>query len=646
MPKAVGLAFALCLAVALAATSWISWTALQLERTEAEAWEKAETEERVRLALWRMDSSLAPLLTQEVARSGMVYRAFYSADRAYGKTFQNIPKGEVLVPSPLLSFRPPHIRVHFQVDPDGTITSPQAPTGDMRDVAEARGHATNAEITAATEWLGKLRELVDRERLVAALPADVSGLGWTLAGDHDDTEEPSQQPVLGPQAAASRSSAGSLRKRLAAVQSNVYNSVYQADEQAWVGSRRGGPGQRVEDSQSARNSAELMQRVMNCDVGNFSGWLCPDVGGVPVLGTGMPSTTMQPLWIGGELLLARRVVLDGGDVVQGCWLDWTSLESTMLAAIEDLLPDAELQRVTDISGADGERQLAVLPVSLVPGSVPADSLEARSPVLFSLGVAWICVVLAACAIGLLLLGAMALSERRRGFVSAVTHEMRTPLTTFRLYTEMLSEGMVRDEGKRSAYLERMRTEADRLGHLVENVLAYAGLESGRTQRQVERTVAAEVVARVRDRLGDRAGQSEMELVVAVDDEAARSILELDLSAVEQILLNLVDNACKYAAGANDRRVHLDATRVAGSLRLTVRDHGPGISSAGARRLFRPFSKSVDEAARSAPGVGLGLALSRRFAREMGGDLHLDESVTDGAAFVLRLPVAAAAEGDA
>ncbi len=74
---------------------------------------------------------------------------------------------------------------------------------------------------------------------------------------------------------------------------------------------------------------------------------------------------------------------------------------------------------------------------------------------------------------------MDLSERRRIFVSAVTHELRTPLTTFRLYTDMLADGMVSGEEKRRSYLERLRGEAQRLSHLVENVLFYARLESGR-----------------------------------------------------------------------------------------------------------------------------------------------------------------------
>jgi K+-sensing histidine kinase KdpD len=72
--------------------------------------------------------------------------------------------------------------------------------------------------------------------------------------------------------------------------------------------------------------------------------------------------------------------------------------------------------------------------------------------------------------------------------------------------------------------------------------------------------------------------------------------------------------------------------------LRVRDHGRGISAAGAKRLFQPFSKSAHEAAHTAPGVGLGLALCRRLSRSMGGDLRLDGLVQNGACFVLLLPV--------
>jgi signal transduction histidine kinase len=115
------------------------------------------------------------------------------------------------------------------------------------------------------------------------------------------------------------------------------------------------------------------------------------------------------------------------------------------------------------------------------------------------------------------------------------------------------------------------------------------------------------------------------------------VVKTNVSAVEQILFNLVDNACKYAAVAEDKRIHLILREEDGNALLRVEDHGPGIAPEMRRRLFRSFSKSAKEAAHSAPGVGLGLALSRRLARDLGGELRYSEQSAQGACFILRLP---------
>ncbi|MDP6381487.1 MAG: HAMP domain-containing sensor histidine kinase, partial [Phycisphaerae bacterium] len=227
--------------------------------------------------------------------------------------------------------------------------------------------------------------------------------------------------------------------------------------------------------------------------------------------------------------------------------------------------------------------------------------------------------------------------RRGAFVSAVTHEMRTPLTTFRMYAEMLAEGMLTDEAKRRQYLGTLRREADRLGHLVENVLAYARLDGGRPGSRLTSVTAGELLDETRQRLAERAEEVAMDLVVEAAEDARMATVRVDRSAVEQILFNLVDNSCKYAASASDQRIHIEAHRSAGGVSLRVRDHGPGIADGDAKRLFRAFSKSARDAAHSAPGVGLGLALSRRLARSMGGELSLETGAGEGAAFVLTLP---------
>jgi len=280
------------------------------------------------------------------------------------------------------------------------------------------------------------------------------------------------------------------------------------------------------------------------------------------------------------------------------------------------------------------RRLAALPVRLVSGRVAAAPADGLTPTHLSLIVAWAGAVLAAVAVALLLHGALTLSERRGAFVSAVTHELRTPLTTFQMYTEMLADGMVTEEAKRRAYIETLRAEADRLSHLVENVLAYARLERGRPVGRVETVSLRDLLDRVAGRLTTRAERAGMTLCVETADGVA---VRTDAAAIGQVLFNLVDNACKYAAAEPDRRIHIEADADGPMVAIRVRDHGPGIARREARRLFRPFRKSAGDAARSAPGVGLGLALSRQLARRLGGDLRLDETVTDGACFVLTLP---------
>jgi signal transduction histidine kinase len=336
-------------------------------------------------------------------------------------------------------------------------------------------------------------------------------------------------------------------------------------------------------------------------------------------------------------VLARRASVSGRVYVQGCWLDWPRLRGELLASVRDLLPRAGLEPVAAGARPDEERRLATLPVRLVAGT-PLDLVESgTSPARLSLAGAWLAMLLAAAAVAALLRGVLELSERRRVFVSAVTHELRTPLTTFRLYTDMLAEDMVTPESRRREYIARLRSEAERLGHLVENVLFYARVETGRGGAAREMVDLRVLLDDVRPRLAERAVRANMEVAwETLPAEAA--LVQVDRSAVEQVLLNLVDNACKYAGASTPPRIHVALETADGRALLRVSDHGPGISRSDRRRLFQPFSKSDREAANSAPGIGLGLALSRRLARAQGGDLSLESAAAGGAVFVLSLPL--------
>jgi len=185
----------------------------------------------------------------------------------------------------------------------------------------------------------------------------------------------------------------------------------------------------------------------------------------------------------------------------------------------------------------------------------------------------------------------------------------------------------------------MRSEAGRLGRLVENVLSYAQIERGSAKQAKETLTTQALVDRILPHLEERVHQVGGELEVNLPEELRNTSYVIDVTGVEQILFNLVDNASKYALPHTDEKVILlDISQEHSWLVFRVSDKGPGISHSERKNLFLAFRRSAKDAAEAgAPGVGLGLALCRRIARQQGGDLAYCEG-SSGAAFALRMKV--------
>jgi signal transduction histidine kinase len=600
--------FALCVGVMLAAVGGVSATALRLERAEAEARRAAAVEEDVRLALWRMDSAVAPLVARESARPYFVYAPLYAPERAYTRMLSELGEGDVLVPSPLLTDPPERVLLHFQVGPDGAVTSPQVPTGTARAVA-ARRYTTVQEVATATKRLDELRPLLVREKLLAA------------------ASEPAAEPrgVVMP-AAAAEGKKIALNADPTAVRSAPAKSSLEYETRS------------RQMSQNFSSSSQGLSKL--------SPVVAPTAApaAVPVRATAPPASrrpalvaegAMTPVWLGDRLILLRRVRVGGAEYLQGCLLDWTAIRGWLEEEVSDLFPAARVVPAPGPAGDDPARLLAALPAQLVTGPRPAAPGD-RSPLRAILAATWAMVLLAGGAVLALLLGIQSLSDRRAAFVSSVTHELRTPLTTFRMYAEMLADGMLADEARRREYLETLRRESLRLGHLVENVLAYGRVERGRISRSPEPLQLGDLLERHGDRLRERARSAGMELRLDVPGDL--TVLG-EPGAIEQILFNLVDNACKYARRDGDERIEVSAAREGRRVAIRVRDHGPGVLPGDRRRLFVPFGRSAAAAAGSAPGVGLGLALCRSLATSLRGSLELEDVDGPGASFVLRLRAA-------
>ena len=591
-PWQTWLMFGGCFLVVTAAMGWISNELIQRDRTEARMQHQAAFEENVRLALWRMESVIAPLIAKESSHPYFAYRSFYPTGRAFDQMYAAVAQDEILVPSPLLTTGSDYVTLHFQIDPQLRITSPQVPEREMQRAAESlvAGCMRKDEPTNYELELARLRELLEPEVLIAVCPATTA-----------------------PQA-----------------QVQLWSSLTVSNSLSVQAAGQPTPQMKSTLEQQARQTHAESQVQYLTNVGNQRDVNClisaRDVSEGPT----------KAIWMGDDLLLARRVMIEGGVYIQGCRLDWPVIREWLLSSIEDLLDHAEIIPVK--TGAPGQetRMLAALPVRLEPGAVPAlaaatISLSVRNMLI----VAWSCVLLAAIAVAVLLRGALSLSERRAAFVSAVTHELRTPLTTFKLYTDLLDDDNGAESPKRRSYVATLKSEANRLGHLVENVLSYARLErNGHPRRRCEQVVVGELLEGITDRLVERTRRAGVTLEVQVASEVREVRIEADAPIVDQILFNLVDNACKYGVGKSQSVVHLDAALNGESVHLHVWDHGPGIDPYVARRLFTPFCKSAHDAANSAPGVGLGLALCRRLARTMGGDLRVESTNSEGACFVV------------
>lgn len=225
------------------------------------------------------------------------------------------------------------------------------------------------------------------------------------------------------------------------------------------------------------------------------------------------------------------------------------------------------------------------------------------------------------------------ARQRTSFVANVSHELKTPLTTIRMYTEMLAEGRVTDGAKRAHYLDVVARESVRLTRLVNNVLDFSRLEQGRKQYRRERLDLAALTRDVLASQADRLRESGLQLQSALPDPAAW--VEADSDAVAQALLNLMDNAVKYAASGG--RLDVALRRMGSRWRLSVEDAGPGIPAEHRPRLFEKFHRVDDSLGARVPGFGLGLSISRRLVEDQGGTLTYEPAPGGGARFVMSLP---------
>ncbi len=227
------------------------------------------------------------------------------------------------------------------------------------------------------------------------------------------------------------------------------------------------------------------------------------------------------------------------------------------------------------------------------------------------------------------------AQQKSSFVSNVSHELKTPLTTIRMYAELLNEGIIQDSEKKRQYLQVIVSEAERLTRLVNNVLGFSRLEQGRMNYHIQDIVVGEFIESFLNTNDTRVRESGMSAQAKMPKNPV--VIRVDRDALEQTFLNILDNAIKYAAEGGSLEI---AVSVNGSMcEIRFLDRGPGIPVSHRDKIFDKFQR-VDEALSTGKvGTGLGLTIARYMMRDLQGDVVFEPRASGGSCFVISVPLA-------
>lgn len=228
-----------------------------------------------------------------------------------------------------------------------------------------------------------------------------------------------------------------------------------------------------------------------------------------------------------------------------------------------------------------------------------------------------------------------LSAMKSDFVANVSHELKTPVSLIRMFGELLHSNRVASDEKRREYLQIILNESDRLTALIDNVLDFAKLERKKFAFELSESDVGQIAARAVEVYRYRAEREGVELEVDIEPPSPRALV--DVRAMELAVINLIDNALKYARDGKRVVVHVRAHSQRAEVR--VQDFGPGIPEEERHRIFERFVRGRPTSPTPVRGSGIGLALVRHIAEAHGGQAWVESDVGKGAVFVIAIPLA-------
>ncbi|MEW8316540.1 MAG: ATP-binding protein [Candidatus Thiodiazotropha endolucinida] len=351
----------------------------------------------------------------------------------------------------------------------------------------------------------------------------------------------------------------------------------------------------------------------------------------------------------GHIVLYRKVWRDNRRYIQGMLVEQsaflsgimeTSFRDTSLAQMSELITAYQGNLLTAFSATMGERyhsgteELHGALLYQTRLTAPFNDLE----MIFTIQhlptgpggavVIWIAVILFLLlgagfyAIYRLGVGQINLISQQQDFVSAVSHELKTPLTSIRMYGEILREGWVVEDKKRD-YYDYIHDESERLTRLINNVLQLARMTRNGLQVQLKPVSAGELMDLIGSKIESQTARAGFDLKLNASPDCASRTLQVDPDYFTQIIINLVDNAIKFSAKAEKKAIDIECLAQQDSrVVFKVRDYGPGIAKDQMKKIFKLFYRSENELTRETVGTGIGLSLVSQLTTAMEGSVDV------------------------
>jgi len=230
-----------------------------------------------------------------------------------------------------------------------------------------------------------------------------------------------------------------------------------------------------------------------------------------------------------------------------------------------------------------------------------------------------------------------LENVRRDFIANVSHELRTPVAVIRANAETLISGAKDDPVMGPRLMDGLHRNAERLARILADLLDLSRLDAGQYRLEIKSVPLRAAIDQSMTAIETHASARNVKVDVCVGDLAVKA----DPKALDQILINLIDNAVKYTSA--DGNVWVEAKRIDGNVRIEVRDDGPGIADKHRERVFERFYRADPSRSREAGGTGLGLSIVKHLVESMHGKVGVEPNQPQGSVFWLRLPLSSGGE---